>query len=417
MTYAPPEENTLGVILGRGKRRESDATRRVIRAATPHRSSLGTGFIGIGAAIVCGLRAIYGLASFVGQWMGGTYGPALLPAAIAWGVLVAVLVATFVVSRVLGNLPNLMFIIFLAGLGVAFTLDLYAIWPLGDIARHATAAVTAGMGLIVVITLRRTTEILVSMSVLGAALIAAMIVNTRFDPNDIAPQVTTLAFTVLPAVIGVVVVSGFRRLVQVELDRVLVQSTVSAPRFAVGMMASEELARLDLAAEELLDTVATGKTKLPLDPKTASVAASLATELRLHLIEGRRETWLYHAITESDLLGKAVTLNDKASLAGLLDPQQRDGLLSTAWLLVSDGAKNVRRTVEIAVGPVTESVETREGRKITIPIVLTTTGVPRNRVDPATWEAIAKVGQYSDSTQNSSLRVDIACLVDNPADQ
>ena len=37
MTYAPPEENTLGVILGRGKRREADATRRVIRAATPHR--------------------------------------------------------------------------------------------------------------------------------------------------------------------------------------------------------------------------------------------------------------------------------------------------------------------------------------------------------------------------------------------
>jgi hypothetical protein len=223
---------------------------------------------------------------------------------------------------------------------------------------------------------------------------------------------------VLPAVIGVVVVGGFRSLVQTELDRVLVQSTVSAPRFAVGMMASEELARLDLAAEELLDSVATGKTKLPLDPKTASVAASLATELRLHLIEGRRETWLYHAVTESDLLGKSVTLVDKASLAGLLDPQQRDGLLSTAWLLVSDGIKrSTTRSVQITVGPVTESQHTGTGHKITVPIVLETTGVPRNRVDPATWDAIRKVGQYSDSTQNASLRVDIACLVDNPADQ
>jgi hypothetical protein len=201
-------------------------------------------------------------------------------------------------------------------------------------------------------------------------------------------------------VIGVVIVRGFRRLVQVELDRVLVQGTVSAPRFAVGMMASEELARLDLAAEELLDSVANGNTELPLDPKTASVAASLATELRLHLIEGRRETWLYHAITESDMLGKSVTLIDKSSLAGLLDPQQRDGLLSAVWLL----------------GPAGPSPEVHGHRKITVPIVITTTGVARNRVDPATWNAIRRVGQYSDSTQNSSLRVDIECLVDNPAD-
>ena len=416
MSYAPPEENTLGVILGRGKRREADATRRVIRAATPHRSSLGTGFIGIGAAIVCGLRAIYGLAWFAGQAVSGDVYRELWPAAAAWGVLIAVLVATFVVSRVLGHLPNWMFAVFLVGLAVAVALDLYAIWPLHDIGRHATAAVTAGMGLIVVITLRRTRDILISVIVLGAALLAAMIINTPFDPDYFAPQVTTLAFAVLPAVIGIVVIGGFRRLVQVELDRVLVQSTVSAPRFAVGMMASEELARLDLAAEELLDTVAQGKVKLPLDPKTASVAASLATELRLHLIEGRRETWLYHAITESDHLGKAVTLNDKSSLAGLLDPQQRDGLLSTAWLLVSDAKKNVSRSVQITVGPATDSLETREGRKITVPIVIETTGVARNRVDPATWEAIRKVGQYSDSTQNSSLRVDIACLVDNPAD-
>lgn len=417
MSYAPPEENTLGVILGRGKRREADATRRVIRAATPQRSSLGTGFIGVGAAIICGLRAIYGLAWFVGQAIAGDVYVELWPAATAWAVLVAVLVATFVVSRVLGRLPNLMFAVFLAGLAIAVALDLYAIWPLHDIGRHATAAVTAGMALIVILTLRQTRDILISVIVLGTVLLVAMIVNTRLELADLAPQVTTLGFAVLPAVIGIVLVGGFRRLVQVELDRVLVQSTVSAPRFAVGMMASEELARLDLAAEELLDSVAQGKIALPLEPKTASLAASLATELRLHLIEGRRETWLYHAITESDHLGKAVTLNDRSSLAGLLDPQQRDGLLSTAWLLVSDGTKNVSRTVQITVGPATDSLQTREGRKITVPIVIETTGVARNRVDPATWEAIRKVGQYSDSTHNSSLRVDIECLVDNPADQ
>lgn len=412
-----PEENTLGVIVGAPKqRREADATRRVIGAATPRRASLGTGFIGIGAAVVVALRSIYGFVWFVSLW--DTY-PDPLPALLAWIILIAILVAVFITARVIGDqLPDWIFFLFLAGLAAAVALDLYAIWPLHDIGRNATAAVTAGMALLVVITLRRARDILISVGVLGAVLATTMVLNTRPDPADFAPQVTTLAFAVLPAVIGVVVVNGFRRLVQIELDRVLVQSTVSAPRFAVGMMASEELARLDLAAEELLDSVATGKTKLPLHPKTASVAASLATELRLHLIEGRRETWLYHAITESDLLGKSVTLTDKGSLAGLLDPQQRDGLLSTAWLLVSDTAKrNSDRTVQLMLGPVTTSVEAQDGRKISVPILITTTGVPRNRVDPATWEAIGRVGQYSDSTQNSSLRVDIACLVENPADQ
>jgi hypothetical protein len=289
---------------------------------------------------------------------------------------------------------------------------------LNDIGRHGTAAIAAGMAIIIVLTMRPVRDLIIVIVLLGTALATAMAINTPWATDIIAPQVTALAFAVLPGVIGIVIVTGFQRLVQVELDRVLVQSTVSAPRFAVGMLASEELARLDLAAEELLDKIATAKTPLPLDPKTASVAASLATELRLHLIEGRRETWLFHAITESDLLGKAVALTDKGSLAGLLDPQQRDGLLSTAWLLVTDTTKpNATRTVQLTIGPATTSVETAQGQRICVPIVIETTGVSRNRVDPATWEAIARVGQYSDSTHNSSLRVDIECLVDNPADQ
>ncbi|MBG6054633.1 hypothetical protein IWX81_001023 [Salinibacterium sp. CAN_S4] len=415
MTYSPPEENTLGVILGRGRRREADATRRVIRAATPLRSSLGIGFIGVGAVIVAGLLAVYGIVWMVAQW--NNY-PDPLIALAAWVVLVVVGVTAVLVSRsIVGELPHWMFALFLLGLAITIALDFYAIWPLNDIGQSATASVAAGAALLVVVVVRRATDILLSAIAIGLVFAVCIVLNSTITAETIAPQITTLALAVVPAVIGVVLVRGFRRLVQVELDRVLVQSTVSAPRFAVGMMASEELARLDLAAEELLDAVSTGRTKLPLDPKTASVAASLATELRLHLIEGRRETWLYHAITESDLLGKAVTLIDKGSLAGLLDPQQRDGLLSSVWLLINDSAKSAPRTVQIAVGPVTESVDTGYGRKITIPIVLTITGMGRSKVDPATWEALRKIGQYSDSTQNSSLQVQIACLVDNPADQ
>ena len=151
----------------------------------------------------------------------------------------------------------------------------------------------------------------------------------------------------------------------------------------------------------------------------ASVAASLATELRLHLIEGRRETWLYHAVSESELLGKSVTLIDKSSLAGLLDPSQRDGLLSTAWLLVSDTTKaNPSDDGHRADRPGRRRpTSPRRTTSSLIPITITTTGVPRNRVDPTIWDAIGRVGRYSDSTQDSSLRVDIECLVDNPADQ
>ena len=290
-----------------------------------------------------------------------------------------------------------------------------------DLNACVTAALAAGMTLLVVVTLRGSAEILFSAGALGVGLAVVMFLDApplaQIDGDWIAPQVTALASAVLPAVIGVVIVEAFRRMVQVELDRVLVQSTVSAPRYAVGMLASEELARLDLTAEELLDSIATKKTPLPLAPKMASVAASLATELRLHLIEGRRETWLYHAVSESEMLGKAVTLTDKSSLAGLLDPVQRDGLLAAAWLLVGDTVtSNANRTVALQIGPVVPGETRVPDHKILIPITITTTGVARNRVDPSIWDALGRVGHYSDHTQDSSLRVDIECLVDNPAD-
>jgi hypothetical protein len=381
--------------------------RKLVRSDTPHRASLGTAFIGIGASLICGIRAIYGFSWFVAYWP--SY-PNPVPALAAWVLLIVVLSAAFVTSSIVGDrLPDWMFALFLGLLAAVIVLH--------DVGRHATASLTAAMALLLVITLRRPSEILIAIGVIGAGLLAVMIVNTRLTHDNAAAQITSLGFAVLPVVIGVMIVRGFRSMVQVELDRVLVQSTVSAPRFAVGMLASEELARLDLAAEELLDSVATGRIALPLRPKTASVAASLATELRLHLIEGRRETWLYHAITESELLGRSVTLTDKGSLAGLLDANQRDGLLAAVWLLVNDHAKKTTvRTVQVDVGPIVATVPAALGHKLNVPIVISTTGVPRNRVDPSTWDAIRRVGRYSDSSHNASLRVEIECFVDNPAD-
>ena len=416
-SYSRPEENTLGIIVGKRQRRgvpEASVAALAIRQANAHGASLGTGYLGVGAGVLAGIQAAYGLTLFFMHF--DSY-PNVLPIALGWLIYVISLVGVVLMITIAGaRMPNWLFVAFVVLLGLVVTLDLVALWPLHNVGAYATASASVGFGLLLAVTLRRALEIFVSTGLVAAALVMAILMTTPLTPQTLPAQIVLMALAVLPPLAGVYVVHRFRRMVQLELDRVLVQSTISAPRFAVGMLASEELARLDLAAEDLLDSVATGRTTLPLKPKTASIAASLATELRLHLIEGRRETWLYHAITESEQLGKSVTLTDPASLAGLLNPQERDGLLAAVWLLVSDKPTSAP-TVQLTLGPMAPPTVPTPTRTITIPIVITTTGVARNRVDPATWGAIGRVGRFIDSTENSSLRVDIACVVANPSDQ
>ncbi|HEV7949009.1 MAG TPA: hypothetical protein VGP24_04495 [Glaciihabitans sp.] len=384
--------------------------------ATEYATTLGTGYLAGGAVVLCTVQAMYGLILFASRW--DSYPSPMLGVA-AWVIYIATLTGSVVFLSAQGDrAPSWSYGVFLLLLAGVVVLDLGAIWSLGNVGEYATASVSAGFSLLLQLTLRSARQLLAPAVILGVVLLCAIVATTPLTAETVPAQLTTLTFAVLPIAAGVFVLRGFRRVVQHELDRVLVQSTISAPRFAVGMLASEELARLDLAAEELLDSVSTGRESLPLSPATASVAASLATELRLHLIEGRRETWLYHAVTESALLGKSVTLTDRDSLAGLLDVTQRDGLLSAVWLLVSDtGRLATTHTVQLVIGPAASATtERRSGNKMTVPIVITTTGIPRNRVDPATWESIRQVGRYSDSTENSSVRLDIAALVDNPAD-
>ncbi len=414
---ARPDENTLSVAV---KKSRSEGTAnappgggRAMRQASARGTSLGTGYLGVGASVLATIQGVYGLARFIEH---ASLFPNFVPAIIAWILYAIALVAIGVSVIIRGErMSHLLFTVFLLTLCVVVALDLYSIWSLHNIGTYASASASVGFGLLVALTLRRDPELIIAASALGIALVTAVLLTTPLTAVNIPSQVLLVATSVMPAFVGVYVVRRFRRIVQLELDRVLVQSTVSAPRFAVGMLASEELARLDLAAEDLLESVATGRTELPLSPKIASTAASLATELRLHLIEGRRETWLYHAITESEHLGKSVTLADRGSLAGLLGPEQRDGLLSAVWLLVSDQGK-AAPTAQVVIGPV--AAPSPAGAKmITIPLLITTTAVARNRVDPATWDAIGKVGRFIDSTENSSLRVEIECVVANPADQ
>lgn len=408
-------ENTLGVIVGKRGRSSIARVPKAVRRATQSGATLGTAHLGLGAGIVCLVQALFGLGLFLSQV--DAY-PQVAPIALAWLLFAAIFAGAIVVFRTVGErLSTWLFVTLVLALAAVVALDFIAIWPLGDIGGYATASVAAGFGLLFAITLRRPAEVIAVAAMFGAAFIGAIVLTTPLTTDSLPRQITVVSLVVLPAVIGVLVVRGFRRMVQVELDRVLVQSTVSAPRYAVGMLASEELARLDLAAEKLLESVATGRVTLPLEPAVASQAASLATELRLHLIEGRRETWLHHAVTESELLGRSVTLVDQGSLAGLLDPVQRDGLLSAVWLVLSESpATSGNRKIELQLGPVNRTTQTAVGHRLVVPIRMAISGVSRNRIEPSTWGAISRVGNYSVS-QGSALVVEIECLVENPASQ
>ena len=415
------DENTLGLQRGRRAARGlpiGSTGARSLRQARAAGATLGTGYLGLGAAVVAAVQAVYGLVFFLSHL--SDY-PMVAPALVAWLLYIAAFVGTAALVTIRGErLTGGVFAVIGGIMVVVVALDFVAIWPLHDVGAYATASVAVGFGLLPVVTLRPAREIVVAVAVLLVGFVAMVVASTPLTADSVPQQISIVALAVLPGAVAVSVVQRFRRMVQVELDRVLVQSNVSQPRFAVGMLASDELARLDLAAEKLLDGVAGGDVPLPLAPKVASQAASLATELRLHLIEGRRETWLHHAVTESEYLGRSVTLVDPSSLAGLLAPPQRDGLLQAVWLLLGDSKTRApSAAITLTLGPVaavTQSIASLAGRSVEVPIVVSTTGIRRNRVTPATWSALERVGEYSASTHESSLRLRIHCIVDNPAE-
>ena len=414
--YQRPEENTLGTLIGRrGRPRPAQSpTARALRRAGASSSSLGTGYLGIGLGIIAAGLSVIIFVNFLLHH--DTYGDRI-PVYLAWllhAVAFAVVVITIIIVG--ERMPHWLFAILSLAIGGVIALDFAAIWRLGDIGANATASIAASLALLLAMTLRRVTELVIASCAIILTFVVAIAATTPLTPETIPAQVTALVAVGVPPLFACWLVARFRHMVQFELDRVLVQSTVSAPRLAVGMLASEELARLDLAAEDLLESIADGRTPLPLDAKTASRAASLATELRLHLIEGRRETWLYHAVTESEQLGRALTLSDPGSLAGLLDTNQRDGLLSAVWLLISGKRKTPPR-LRLELGPIDPEQNATTASTVRLPIVITTTDVSRNRIDPSTWHQLERVGEVVSTTSDSTLSIRIECAVADPADQ
>jgi hypothetical protein len=79
--YTPPEETTLGGLVRPSGARSS--TRRGTATST-HASALGSGFLGLGVAIIAALQSMIGIALFL---LRVDVYPSLLPIAAAWLLL------------------------------------------------------------------------------------------------------------------------------------------------------------------------------------------------------------------------------------------------------------------------------------------------------------------------------------------
>ncbi|MFF2390750.1 hypothetical protein [Agromyces sp. NPDC058104] len=342
--------------------------------------------------------------------------PVFPPGASPWGAWLAVLaiLAAGVVSRIFSRaqpLPDVLYAVLLAALAVPVWLDVSATWGSLHLGITPTAAAATGAVLMPVAAIRGTRVSLVVASAIGTVLLIATLLQASSAGPYTATGISVAASAVLPLVLAVVATRGFRRLVGRELDLSIVQSTVSTPRAAFGMRASEELAQLDFDAETLLDDVGSGRIAIPLPAADAERAGRLAAALRLRLIAGRTDTWLRHAVTESAYLNDRVVVDDPEGSAGLLAQEQRDNLLLALWLLVGERRKGQPEPIQVVVST-PDGDDDGEHHSPVVRLVIEVSGVVRRRLDPATWDAVGSVGSHDVVAGSDSFRIEIECRTD-----
>jgi len=388
-----------------GFRRPSRSA-RAVRSAGDVREShggrrLATG-ITIAAAIVIAAQLLHAVA-LTPYFLAGR---SPWPAWIALGAVVGVGVIARSMSR---QLPDWLYVVLLAGLAAPVWLDVTATAGLLANGVTPTAAAAAGAVLMPVAAIRGIAVPAPAAAAIAAVLAVEALVQVGSAKLYTVAGIAVAASAIFPILLVALALSGFRRLVGRELDLSLVQSTVATARTAVGMRASEELAQLDFDAETLLDDVGSGRIAIPLPPDAAERAGSLAARLRVRLIEGRTDTWLRHAVTESAYLSDRVTVDDSAGSAGLLSQAQRDGLLLALWLLVADPPKASGPPLHVHVTCRETSDESAADAAFDMSIDVS--GVSRRRADPGTWDAIGSVGDHEVETGADGFRIDITCRV------
>lgn len=335
-------------------------------------------------------------------------GPGPWPAWIALAGVVGIGALSRIFWR---SLPDWLYVLLLIALVAPVALDLFATAGLLRFGVTPTTAPAAAAVLMPVAAIRGTRVPLAVAGAIGAAIAIQAAVQADAAGVAAVAGVAVAASAVFPVLLVTLGIDGFRRLVGRELDLSLVQSTVGTSRSAVGMRASEELAQLDFDAETLLDDVGSGRIAIPLPGEAAERAGTLAARLRVRLIEGRTDTWLRHAVTESEYLNGRITVDDPNGCAGLLAQSQRDGLLLALWLLVADRPKKSAQPMS-AIVRCRETTEHGDGDPNRFAISIEIAGVSRRRVDTSAWDAIGSVGRHEVVPVAEGFRIDIACRVD-----
>ncbi|RFA13954.1 hypothetical protein B7R22_09985 [Subtercola boreus] len=374
-------------------------------------SRIGIGYLGIGAVVAGILLSIRGLAIFLLNW--GAYDNPWLTVG-AWAMIAVAMGGGCIIANSRGgHLPTPAYAGVLFLLAAAVVLDLVSARGFTAAIPEVTVIIGAGATLLSLVAYRPLNQLILATIVLVVFLLAVTAVGLGEQPSAARPQIEVIVAALAPTLIAILIVKSFTRFIDRELDRTLVESTISSPRFAVGILGSDELARLDRSAEELLSDVASGRIPLPLDAEQAAAASSLANELRRRLIEGRLQTWLQHAVGDSEVLRPTVTLVDPDGLAGYLEPEQREGFLSALWLIAA-AANRQQPSITVTIGP---SVHPSRGTLVdmmVIPMEISIDGIPRRRFDVTIWGALDRVGQHSESGRNGSIDIHITAEVQSP---
>jgi hypothetical protein len=400
---------------------------RSARAAEDIRSAHGGRRLAVGVTAAAGVIVLAHLAHAVGLAGVVPPGTSLAP---AWIAFAAVAIAAVVATRGLTRVQDWTHVLVLIALVVPIAMDLSATAGLLHLGVTPTAAPAAATLLLPVVALRETRTPVAASSVIAGALAVATLLQASSAGTWTAAGLAIAATAVVPVILVAMGVRGFRRLVGRELDLSLVQSTVATPRSAVGMRASEELAELDYDAESLLEDVGSGRIEIPMPSEAAERAGRLAVRLRIRLIEGRTDTWLRHAVTESAYLSRRVSVDDPQGLAGLLSPTQREGLLLALWLIAGQRRrKAVEPPLEVRVRcRECELRDADEGDAADRPrgvdeagmaIDLDVSGLIARRVDAAAWDALDTVGVHEVVPVPDGFRIELECRIDptvrNPA--
>ncbi|GAA0996431.1 hypothetical protein [Subtercola frigoramans] len=374
-------------------------------------SRIGIGYLGIGAIVAAVILSVRGLAIFILSW--GAYDNPWLTL-VAWILTAGALVTAVVVANSRGSyLPTPVFALVLALLGVAVIIDVVSANGFTSGTPEVTVIVGSGATLLALVAYRPLNQLILATLVLAGFLFIVTIVGVGTGPEGTKPQIEVIVAALAPTLIAILIVKSFSRFIDRELDRTLVEATISSPHFAIGILGSDELARLDMTAEELLSDVASGRITLPLNAQQAAAASSLASELRLRLVAGRRQTWLQHAIDDSEVLSPTVDLYDQTGLAGFLSQEQREGLLSAIWLIAAAPSRQ-RTEISITIGPQQDDDASNKLDQILFPLEIDVTGIPRSRIDVTIWGALDRVGSHVETVRHGSLNIRINVQVDTP---